>query len=122
MVVLKRTIPVQLDEEMERRVEKAEGLLNQSREVFLQKAADDMARKILVDWAVARRHEGMQSFSELAAETGLAVEEIIEALAAHGRDEALAMYLASGRTVSATQRNSDFLRLAEEAVGLVLGS
>ena len=91
-------------------------LMHQSRGAFLRRAGDTTARQVLLEWAVSRYRQGTTSLSELADQTGLAVEEIVAALGDQGREEALAQFLASCRTVAEAQDNPAFLRLAQEAV------
>lgn len=112
----KRTISVRLDAGAERRLERAAGLTRQSRAAFVQSAADERARRILLDWTLARQRTGLQSFSELAEETGLAVEEIMTAAGETGREQALEAFLASCRTLARQQDNPGLLPLAEAAV------
>jgi hypothetical protein len=51
-----------------------------------------LARRILLEWAIDRYIEGNHSFSELAEETGLSVEEIMTAMEGVGdRDRATAL-------------------------------
>jgi predicted transcriptional regulator len=116
MATRKRTISVRLDDRAKRRVEMAAKLLKQSSGAFLEKAGEERARQLLLDWAVSRHQRGEASFSELAEETGLSVEEIMEAGGSQGKEEALQMFLASCRTVAETQGNPEFLRLGREAV------
>ena len=78
MATRKRTISVRLDDRAKRRVEKAARLLKQSSGAFLEKAGEERARQLLLDWAVSSYQRGEASFSELADETGLSVEEIVE--------------------------------------------
>ena len=77
------------------------------------------ARQILLDWASDRYRRGDASFSELAQDTGLAVEEIMGSFGSQGREEAHEMFLASCRTVAETRGNPEFLRLGQEAVQAV---
>jgi hypothetical protein len=119
MTTNKRTVSVRLDSDAARRLEKAARLAKQSRGAFLEKAGDATARRVLLDWAVDRYRQGTHSLSQLAEETGLAVEEIMEALGAENRDVALEMFLASSATVAETTQNPEFLRLAREAVEAV---
>ena len=116
MATKKRTISVRLDDIAKQRVEKAAKLLKQSLGAFLEKAGEERARVVLLDWAANRYRRGEASLSELAEETRLAVEEIMEAIGRHGREEALEMFLVSCRTVAETRDNPDFLRLARETV------
>ncbi len=122
MATKKRTISVRLDAPAARRLERAAGLMKQSRGAFLEKAGDETARRVLLDWAVARHRRGDRSFSELADETGLAVEEIMEAIGRHDREAALVMFLASCKTVAEAEDNPEFLRLGREAVEAIVGA
>ena len=115
MATTKRTISVRLDPAAARRLERAAHLMKQSRDAFLGKAGDEMARRILLKWAVTRYRQGERSCSQLAEETGLAVEEIMGAVGNGEREAALAMFLTSCKTVAETERNPEFLRLAQEA-------
>lgn len=119
MATKKGTISVRLDDHTKQRVEKAAKLLRQSSGAFLGKAGEERARQILMDWALDRRRRTGASFSELAEETGLGVEEIMEAMGSQGKAEAMEMFLASCRTVAEARNNPHFLRLAEEAVRMV---
>lgn len=116
MATKKRTISVRLDDAAKRRVERAARLLKQSAGAFLERAGEEQARQILLTWAADRHRSGEASFSELAAETGLAVEEIMLAVGRQGKQEALEMFLSSCRTVAEAKGSPEFLRLGEEAV------
>lgn len=119
MATKKHTISVRLEPEAKRRVEQAARLMKQSCSAFLEKAGEEQARQILRQWAVSRYREGAASFSEVAQETGLAVEEIMEALGGRGQEEALAMFLAACQTVAEAQGDPEFLHLGQEAVHMV---
>ena len=119
MATRKKTISVRLDGTAKQRVERAARLLKQSSGAFLEKAGVEQARQVLVTWAADRHRQGVASFSELAAETGLAVEEIMRAAGEEDRLEALEMFLASCRTVATANDDPAFLRLSEEAVTVV---
>lgn len=121
MATKKRTISVRLDDNAKRQVERAAKLLNQSSGALLGKAGEERARQILLGWTEGRYRRGEASFSELAGETGLAVEEIMGSLGAGDQEEALDMFLASCRTVAETLGHPEFLRLGEEAVKTVRG-
>lgn len=66
--------------------------------------------------AVSSYRRGERSFSELAGETGLSVEEIMDAVGQGDREAALAMFLASCKTVAESEGNPDFMRLGQAAV------
>ena len=121
MPTRKQTISVRLDATAKRRVERAAQLLKQSTGAFLEKAGEERARDTLLAWALERHLRGEASFSELAEETGLAVEEIMAAAGEQGRDEALQAFLASCRAVAEASGNEGFLRDGEEAVRVVRG-
>ncbi len=112
----KRTVSVRLDDAAKRRVDFAARLLGQSLGAFLGKSGEERARQVLRTWAVEQHRRGEASFSELAQETGLGVEEIMEAAGARDREEGFRMFLASCRTIAETLGNPEFLRLGEEAV------
>ena len=116
MPTKKQTVSVRLDDAAKRRVERAAKLSKQSSGAFLEKAGDERAREVLLAWATNRYRSGDGSLSELAAETGLEVEEIMRAIGGNGQQEALAMFLASCQTVAEVNGNPEFLRLGQEAV------
>ncbi len=116
----KHTISVRLDEAARRQVEMAAQLARQSAGAFLGDAGEQRAHEVVLQWAVVRHRSGEASFSELAAETGLAVEEIMGAMAEGGAQSTLTAFLASCRTVAEATDNSDFLRRAQQAARLVL--
>lgn len=116
MAIKKRTISVRINDEAKQRVERAAKLLRQSLGAFLEKAGEERARAVLLAWAAGRYRRGEASLSELAAETGLAVEEVMEAIGSDGKEEAIEMFLASCRTVAETRHNPEFLRLGQEVV------
>ena len=119
MPTTKRTISVRLDDAAKRRVERAAKLLKQSSGAFLEKVGDQQAREILLEWAAEQYRADSATFSQLADETGLAVEEIMLWIGKQNKDDALQMFLASCRTVAEITKNPDFLRVGEEAAQLV---
>ena len=114
MVTKKHTVSVRLTGEAARRLAKAASLTRQSQGAFLEKAGDESAHRVLLEWAIGQYRQGAKSFSQLAEETGLAVEEIMLAVGEHGREEAIEAFLASCRTVAETQGRPDFLQTAQE--------
>lgn len=116
MATKKTTVSVRLDEEAHQRVNTAAKLTKQSLGSFLEAAGEQRAHQVLLDWVVTSHRQGSASFSELAQQTGLAIEEIMRAVGDQGRDDALAMFLASCETVAATRNDPEFLRLGREAV------
>ncbi|MGH2459080.1 MAG: hypothetical protein ACRDIY_09465 [Chloroflexota bacterium] len=113
---MRKTVSVRLPPSAARRLETAARLMGQSQGAFLEKAGDELARPILRGWAADQYRQGRASFSELAAETGLAVEEIMDTLGTDSRDEALALFLASCRAIADTRQRPEFLQMAREAV------
>jgi len=73
----KQIISVRLDDATKQRVELAARLLNQSADAFLAQAGKDRARQVLLAWSIDQYKNGEGTFSELAAMTGLAIEEIM---------------------------------------------
>src|SRR5437870_13636859 len=104
----KQTISVRVDDATKRRVERASRLLKQSAGAFLEKAGDEQARRVLLDWAIERHRQGAASFSELAAETGLAVEGIMLAAAQEDPLEALETFMTSCRTIAEANGDPEF--------------
>jgi uncharacterized protein (DUF1778 family) len=121
MTTIRRAVSVRLDPEAKRRLEKAAGLTNQTPGDFLRKAGDETARLVLLDWAVARYRDGESTFSELAEQTGLAVEEIMAAMSEQGHDAALERFLLICRSIAGEHGGPDFVRLAARAVERVRG-
>jgi hypothetical protein len=119
-----RATSVRFDPIVAERVERAAHLTRQSPDSFVRWAADLAARSILLEDAVRRYREGERSLSELADETGLAVEAIMDAVAAAGGvrdnpaglDAATEMFLASSRTAAKRSGASTLWRLADRVV------
>lgn len=80
----------------------------------------DPARQVLLAYAVDRHRKGEASFSELAQETGLAVEEIMEAMALPAH-EAREMFLTNCRTVAKLHDDPEFLRMGEQTAKALWG-
>jgi hypothetical protein len=121
MPTKKQTISVRLDDAAKQQIEHAARVTKQSAGAFLEKAGEERARQVLLDWATDTYRRRDTSFSELAGETGLAVEEIMLALGDQTREEALDAFLTSCRTVAEATGNQDFLHSAELAVETVRG-
>ncbi len=110
------TVSVRLQNETKRQVEMAARITGQSAGAFLGKAGQDRAHQVLLDWATSTYRQGDTTYSKLAEETGLAVEEIMMAMSQSSKDDGLDMYLASCRTLAEIHDDPEFLRLAEDAV------
>ncbi len=120
MVTKKRTISVRLDDGARKLVEMAAKLSGQSSGAFVGRLAREHAHAMLMDWAVARYRSGVASLSELAGETGLAIEEIMDGLRSpEGDAQALDAFLASCRAIAEREDDPEFLRTAEEAARTV---
>ncbi|MGH2584219.1 MAG: hypothetical protein ACRDJE_04835 [Dehalococcoidia bacterium] len=93
------TVTVRADETLQRQLRKAADRRGQSLTAFVEGAAEELARRILLEWAIDRYIEGNHSFGELAEETGMNVEEIMTAMEGVGdRDRAAALAAMWGRT------------------------
>lgn len=100
------SVPFSLEEM--RRLDKAAQLMKQSMGTFLEKAGAERARKVLLEWVVSRYQQGEASLSELAEETGLKIEEIVDSAGhSHGGKEAIRRaqaivrkYVPPGRSLS----------------------
>ncbi len=116
MTLQKQTISLEFDPEAKKRLDKAASLTRQSPAAFAQQATDERARDVLLDWAVRRYHEGDTTYSLLAGETGLSVEEIMYAMGDIGLEEALAAFVARSEAIAAEQENPDLPRLVRKVV------
>lgn len=118
MTMREQSVFLHLDSDAKRRLEKAAEVAQQSPTAFVEQAADERARDVLLEWAVRRYHEGDTTYSLIAEETGLPVEEIMYAMGWDGIDEALQAFLARARTLAEECENPDLLRLAHKVVAL----
>jgi hypothetical protein len=116
MPTKRETISVRVDSATKRRVEIAAHALKQSSGAFLENAGDDRARNVLLEWAAERHRQGHASYSELAAETGVAVDDLMQSMGGEDRAAAFAAFLASCRAVAEANNDPGFLRAGEEAV------
>ena len=117
MASKKGTISVRLDDSSKRRIERAARLSRQSSGAFLGKVGGQEARRVLIEWALERWRRDEATWSELADETGLAIEEIMLAASGNQDDQIRAVdaFLASCRAIADSNDDSAFLRAAEEA-------
>ncbi len=118
MAARRETVAVRLDDNAAKRIAAAARIARQSRGAFLGDAGDERARRVLLKWARARHREGSMSFSELADETGLPVEEIMLAMG-NEQEDGLALFLASARAVARSTHDAEFVTAAEQAAELV---
>ncbi len=112
------TVAVRLDDQAAKRVAAAARITRQSRGAFLGNAGDERAHRVLLEWARARHREGSRSFSGLAEETGLPLEEIMLAMG-DNEEDGLALFLASARAVARATNDAEFVRTAERAADIV---
>ena len=116
-MLAQEALVVHLDTDEKRRLEAAARLLNQSVDAFVKQAADARARGILLNWAIQRYREGDTTFSMLAGETGLSVEEIMIAMGSPSSEEALERFLARCRQVAEMHGTPRLREPAETVVG-----
>ncbi len=119
MTTHKRTLSVRLDEAAQKRVSLAARLSGLSSSAFLGAAGDAHARAVLKAWALGQHQAGARSFSELAEETGLAIEELMLAASEGSWADGLQMFLASCRAIAEAQNDPAFFAAAETAAALV---
>lgn len=70
MATKKRTISVRINDEAKQQVERAVKLFRQSLGASLEKAGEERARAVSLEWAANRYRRGEATLSELAAEAG----------------------------------------------------
>jgi hypothetical protein len=97
-------------------VDKAAQVLHQSKGAFLAQAGEEAAERILLQWAVDQYVAGVASLSELAAETQLPLERIVQQVAEGRAEQATKMYLASCQKLSHTLQMPKFYLMAKKAV------
>jgi hypothetical protein len=114
MTIREHVISLRLDSKAMKRLQTAAGLVEQSPESFAERAIDDRARDILLDWAIRRYHQGDTTYSLLAEETGLGVVEIMYAMGDEGLDESLAAFVDRAETLAEQRGNPDLPRLARK--------
>lgn len=93
----KETVSVRLPAASKRRIEQSARLQKQSAGAFLETAGKARARDVLIEWAVEKHRLGEATFSEVAQETGLSVEEIMSAPSRDDWREGLDAFIASCR-------------------------
>jgi len=97
-----KTVSVRLDARVGARVERAARLLRQSKGAFLARAGEEVAQRVLLEWAAQRYEVGIASLSELAAETELPLGAIAQEVARQRGEDATELYPASCRKLSET--------------------
>jgi len=137
---MKRTVTVQLDHPTAERVERVARAKQQTLSAFLARAGEEAAHQALLDEAVTRYTQDPDnvSLSELAAETGLWIEEIMQEIWRRDRmtaaetgqtveevvrsqyrgspEVAEAMFLAGCKTIADRGNDPELLRHAHEIV------
>lgn len=114
-----KTVSVRLDDKAGARVDKAARVVHQSKGAFLARAGEEAAERVLLEWAVQRHSKGEASLSELAAETGLPLEAIAQAVSEQRREQATEMYLTSARRLSEIMGDPEFYAEAKRAAEAV---
>ena len=74
-----------------------------------------MASRTRLEEAVARYQHGNHTFSELAEQTGLPIEQIMDAVTAEAGDTGHRQFLESCRAIAEAENDPEFYRLAEQA-------
>jgi hypothetical protein len=90
--------------------------MHESSDVFLGRVGDEVARRVLLDWAVAEYRRGEQTFGELAEETGLWIEEIMMAMADNGPDGIAGARLAGDVTATGSLADPAIYRAVEQVI------
>lgn len=119
MALQDQTLAIHLAPDARKRVEKASNLAHLPPASFVEQAADERARDLLLDWATRRYREGDTTYSLLAEETGLGVVDIMYAMGDDGLDEALDAFVARAHTLAEERENPDLLRLARNVAARV---
>ena len=119
MTLQDQTLCIHLDPDAKKRLDKASSLAHLSPASFVEQAADERARDMLLDWAVRSYRQGDTTYSLLAEETGLGIVEIMYAMGDDGLDEALDSFLARAATLADERDNPDLLRLARNVAAQV---
>jgi len=110
-----KTVSVRLDDQAGVRVSRAAQLVRQSKGAFLARAGEEAAQHVLLEWAAHQHEQGEASFSELAAETGLALEAIARCISDEKESEATKMYLTSARRLAEITGDRKFYARAKKA-------
>ena len=115
----RRPVTIELDARAIQRVDRAARLLRQTPSAFLAGAVEAVARQVVLEDAAERwlREEG--TYSELAAETGLWVEEIMQAVSRRNSERAVEASLEHSQALAEDHHNPTVLRLAQEATATV---
>jgi len=119
MVQEKQTVMVQLESPAAQQVARAAQLTNQSPDTFLAKVGEAVAHRILLGDAADRWLREERTFSELAAETGLWIEELMEGVAQRNADRALEASLDDWSALATAHQHPELPRLAEQAAAAV---
>lgn len=119
MTARRKSLSLSLDADVRRRLDKAASITKQSPEALLQKAGDEVARLILLNWATDRYREGTRTFGELAQETGLTIEEIMQAMSPQGSEAALQSFLAHWSELAEKHNRPELVQLAREAIARI---
>jgi hypothetical protein len=119
MPASKSRVAIELDADTKRMIDRAAKFTNQSAESLLENAATERARNILIEWAVNRHRRGDATYSELAEQTGLTVEEIMLAFSATNVETSLEDFLQSVRSIAEATGNHEIVRYSEAAAQVI---
>lgn len=115
----KQVITIELDAPAVQRIELAARLTHQAPGAFLSRAVEAVTRQVLLDDAAERWQREEATYSELAAETGFWIEEIMQAVARRNGDRAVTDALHDWHAIAEEHQQPDLLRLAQEATAVV---
>jgi predicted transcriptional regulator len=118
----KQVVTIELDAPAVQRIERAARLTNQVPGAFLSRAVEAVTRQVLLEDAAERWLREEATYSELAAETGLWIEEIMQAVARRNGDRAVDTSLQDWQALAEEHQQPDLLRLAQAATDAVRDS
>ena len=115
----KQVLTIELDAPAVQRVERAAHLTHQAPGAFLSRAVEAVTHQVLLDDAAERWLREEATYSELAAETGFWIEEIMQAVARRNGARAVAASLQDWQALAEEYQQPDLLRLAQAATAAV---
>lgn len=112
------TISIRLTEEQHQVLRRICRLKRTTQSAYLAYLAAEQARKELLDHAVRDYLEGRSSLSKLAAETGVDIPTLMDAVAQVSGDDkrGIEAFLSAAKTLSKTHNDPEFYELALKAV------
>jgi len=114
----KTTVTVRLTDEEDQVLTRLCKLKKTSKTGYLARLAKDQAKRELLDFAAGEYVDGKASLSELAKKTGLDVPTIMDEVARikGGETRAVEAFLSAVKTLSKSNKDSEFYDLAVKAV------